>query len=199
MDMPLTKPEAILAANWIESHFGEQIIKAVKETPFTPDIVISIALQESAQDWVHLIHDHTPEQILPLIISDPSGDQPNTSRHAFPKNLAEFKSKYPELADMLVAEGNKYRDMKGWTPRPWLYKAYGIFCLDVQIIESDKAFFENKLWYSFDACMERLMGELMTKFHITDDVWSAVKYYNGFGKQADEYVKNVKRFAQWIA
>lgn len=197
--MPLTKPEALLAANWIETHFGDKISEAVKGTPFNQNNIISIALQESAQDWLPWINEHTPEVILSCIISDPSGDQQGTVRHVWPQNLSVFKVKYPYLAAMLIEEGNRFRAMKGWTSRVWLYKAYGIFQYDIQAIDQDKSFFAEKQWYSFDECLKRLMLELNMKYHIVGDVWGSIKRYNGAGAAAVEYMQNVQHFNNWIA
>jgi len=198
MDLPLSQHQAVMAANWMELNFGDKIKAATSNSKFTPDIIIAIALQESAIDWIGWIKKYTPAQILALCISDPTGDQPDTVRNVFPKDLAHFKLVYPDLADMLVAEGNKYRAAKGWSPRQWLCKAYGIFQYDIQAITTDKDFFANKRWYDFDYCLNRLMQELHTKIEMTGDVWGAIKHYNGSGAAADAYMLNVKQFHDWI-
>jgi threonyl-tRNA synthetase len=90
--------------------------------------------------------------------------------------------------------------MKGWSERDWLYKAYGIFQYDIQAITEDETFFANKLWYSFDECLNRLMKELNSKLKIANgDVWLAVQRYNGAGQAAINYMNNVKQFNQWIS
>lgn len=200
MDMPLSKPLAIKAADWLEKNFGDNIRKAVEGTEFTPDIIKGIALQETAIDWVGWIDHKTPAEILGLCVSDPSGDEPGTTRNPFPKNAADFRKKYGDsLTDMLIAEGNKYRNAKGWSPKQWLYKGYSIFQYDIQAIEEDKIFFENKLWYNIDECLDRLMKELNFKFKVKEAIWPAVAAYNGGGLQAQQYAQNVKQFVEYIA
>lgn len=206
MNMPLTHTEVIKAANWISKNFADKIAKAVAGSPFNINHVISIALQESAQDWLPWIDHYSTSQILSCIISDPTGDQPGTVRNVWPQNLTVFKTKYPDLVEMLVSEGNKFRSMpkpnypNGWQPRTWLYKAWGIFQYDIQAIKWDVEFFRNKEWYSFDSCLKRLMAELNSKLVIAKgDPWLAIERYNGAGQAAKEYRQNVMQFHEWIA
>jgi hypothetical protein len=198
MEMPLTKEQALLAANWIETHFRDNIKTAIVGTQFNVNQIICIALQESGGDWFDLIKTHTPDQILALCVSDPSGDEPGTTRDVWPNTLPQFRLKYSDLADMLEAEGNKYRAMKGWTARPWLMKAYGIFQYDIEAIPTDREFFANKLWYSFDECLNRLMKELHEKYKISGDSFLAIERYNGAGPMARAYLSNIKQFYSWL-
>lgn len=199
MDMPLNKEQAIKAANWLEINFGDNIRKAVKGTEFTPDIIKGIALQETAIDWVDWIYEKQPTEILALCISDPSGDEKGTTRNIFPRNQLEFKNRYGiNLTDILITEGNKYRTAKGWSNRNWLYKAYGLWCYDLQSIQDDPIFFTHKLWYNIDDCLDRLMKELNFKYKIKEAIWPAIAAYNGGGQAASEYAQNVKTFTDYI-
>lgn len=200
MEMPLSQQQALRAANWLKTNFINQINNAVNGTAFTADMIISIALQESAIDWIGWIDKHTPDEILSICISDPTGDQPDTVRNVWPQNAAAFREKYPDLIEMLIAEGNNFRAMKGWSARPWLYKAYGIFQYDIQAIDWDKDFFAKRQWYSMDECLKRLMTELNEKYRLTGgDVWKSIERYNGAGAAAVAYMGNVKQFNSWIA
>lgn len=182
----------------MEKHFGDKLKEATQDSKFTADHLIAIACQESAGDWIMWIDKHSPDEILAACVSDPTGDQPDTVRNVWPQNLAVFEKDYPTLASQLVAAGNVYRTMKGWSPRNWLYKAYGIFQYDIQAIKEDRVFFEEQQWKSIDHCIERVIMELNLKIGKTDDVWGAIKHYNGSGKAADQYMLNVKQFYDWI-
>ena len=199
MELPIDKQQALLVASFLELHFGDKIKEAVAGTPFGVNHIIAIACQESASDWIDFIHTKTPEQILALQVSDPTGDEPGTSRHAWPQNLSVFKESFPTIAPMLVAEGNKYRAAKNWAPRQWLYKGYGIFQYDIQNIKTDKDFFVNKLWYNIDDCLKRVISELHDKYAIEKDVWLSIERYNGAGSAAVAYMANVKQFYTWIS
>ena len=198
MDLPLTKQQTLLVANWMETHFGDKLKAATQNTKFNENHLIAIACQESAGDWIMWIEKHTPDEILAACVSDPTGDQPGTVRNVWPQNLLVFQKDYPTLAPQLVEAGNVYRAMKGWTARNWLYKAYGIFQYDIQAIKEDKVFFEQQQWKSMDYCLERVMMELKSKIELSGDIWGAIKHYNGSGKAADQYMLNVKQFYDWI-
>jgi outer membrane phospholipase A len=96
---------------------------------------------------------------------------------------------------MLMAEGNKARKVRGYSPTETiLYKAYGIFQYDLQYVENDRAFFENKRWYNIDDCVDHLKKELVSKYKVTKDVRKAIKAYNGSGSAAEQYVNDVFDF-----
>lgn len=205
-DMPLSKPHCIICAAWMKDNFEDKIIASVKDTPFDEHLVYAIACQETAQRWQIWINAADAATVLERCVFDASGDFPDTSRSAFPKNKNEFISEYGSaLTQMLVDEGNKMRAMPqpgfphGYGAADFLYKGYGIFQYDLQHIKTDKTFFTDKLWYSIDECLTRLIKELKTKWSAhTNDMYNTVKAYNGSGSRAEQYAQRVSQFYTWI-
>lgn len=205
-DMPLSKALCIICSTWMKDNFEDKIIAAVNNTPFDADLVYAIACQETAQRWQIWINMTDAETVLERCVFDASGDFPDTSRGAFPKNKNEFIAAYGDaLTQMLVDEGNKMRAMPqpgfphGYAPGNFLYKGYGIFQYDLQNIKTDKSFFADKLWYSIDECLARLIKELKAKWSAhTNDMYNTVKAYNGSGARAEQYAQRVSQFYTWI-
>lgn len=199
MALPLTDKQAVKALNWLKQNFSTQIIEATKNTPFVPDVVYGIACQETACVWLQWIDKVTPDIVIDRCVFDASGDVKGTTRKAFPQNKAAFVAKYGEaFAQDLIHEANLTRALRNMQPADLLYKGYGIFQYDLQNIVGDEKFFREKLWYSFDECLQRCIKELLIKYHRTQNVWGAVKAYNGAGLAADLYCENVKHFSSLV-
>jgi hypothetical protein len=155
----------------------------------------AIACQETAFVWVGWIKTRPVQQIVERCVFDASGDASGTSRSAFPRNTAAFRERYGvSLTNMLINEANLTRTMRGYGPKRWVYKGYGIFQYDLQHIVADEAFFRDKRWYDFRTCMGKAMKELKAKHAQTGDLWRAIKSYNGSGPRAEQYMRNVKAF-----
>lgn len=199
MDLPLSHDQCLKATNWLKSNFGAKMLHAVKDTPFTVDVICAIACQETAYAWIHFVDKLTPDIILARCVYDASGDVENTYRNAFPKNKADFLTKYSEeFTHELITEANLTRAMRNLQPAEILYKGYGIFQYDLQFILTDPNFFIHKLWYQFDNCLSRLMIELNRKYQKHGEVWLTIQRYNGRGIASENYRNNVKQFTDWI-
>lgn len=203
MSLPISKSQAITCSNWLKTNFQDKIIPAVNGTPYSLELICGIFCQETAYKVQLWIDGFDVNTILARCVFDASGDFPGTTRNAFPKNVTEFHDKYGnELTDMLISEGNKQRKMpqqdapNGYkNDSHFLYKGYGIFQYDIQAIQTDYDFFAQKQWYIFDNCLDRLIRELNSK--MKDNLWQAVKSYNGSGEAATEYANNVMQFAEY--
>lgn len=200
MSLPISKEQAHTVARWLKSNFGDSIRAAVNGTSFSIDVICGIACQETAYFWVGRINSLTADEILARCVLDGSGDVPGTSRGPFPKNTAKFRQKYgDEFTDMLIAEANKTRTLRGFGPAQWVYKGYGIFQYDLQAVLHDEAFFKEKKWYLFSECLNRMMKELNEKFATHHTVKEAVRAYNGSGPAAVEYANNVMQFSVYCS
>jgi hypothetical protein len=199
MALPLTEAQTRKATRWLASNFGESMQRAVVGTPFGLELICGIACKETGPMWLGFVdRGLTSGDILGRAIGDASGDYPNTSRSAFPQDTPTFRRAFgDEFADMLIAEANASRALRGWGPKQWVYKGYGIFQYDLQHVNVDTAFFKDKQWYSLDACLQRAVGELKKKFQRTGELWAAVKAYNGSGPRADAYRDDVKVLTAW--
>ncbi|HVX24723.1 MAG TPA: hypothetical protein VHB70_00170 [Parafilimonas sp.] len=205
-DMPLSRTQCIDCSVWMKNNFQNKIIAAVENTPFDEQLVYAIAFQETAQRWQLWMNVADASTVLERCVFDASGDFPDTSRSAFPKNKNEFEAAYGSaLTQMLIDEGNKMRAMPqpgaphGFAAADYLYKGYGIFQYDLQNIKDDESFFRNKLWYSIDECLSRLLKELNAKWKAhPNDMYNTVKAYNGSGNRAEDYAQRVSQFYTWI-
>jgi len=197
-DLPITRYGARVAAGWMMDHFGPAISAAVENKPYRRRHICAIACQETAYKWLSWIGHYEPATIIERCVFDASGDAPDTHRTAFPRNTAAFRARYGDaLTDMLIEEANLTRRLQNWSDRPWVYKGYGIFQYDLQSIGDDPDFFKNRMWYDFGACLNRCTQELDSKLASHGgDLWAAVKAYNGSGPAAENYMQNVKIFAE---
>ncbi len=212
-DLPINEAQARKATRWLMTHFGDLISAAGAGTPFTPEILCAIACQETAYFWIPMlaklenepIYKDNPTDLADFILGrcvlDASGDAPNSSRSAFPKNTQAFRDRYgAEFTNMLIEEANLSRKLRDFGPKQWVYKGYGLFQYDLQFVVNDEAFFREKKWYDFEACLGNLMHELkQTHKRFPTDVWEAVRAYNGAGSRAMKYRENVKLFVKWTA
>lgn len=198
-ELPLSKNKCLATAQWLELHYGAACAKAVEGTPFTKELLYAIACQETAIYFYDWTKDHSPDEVLGRCVFDASGDA-NGTRNAFPKNTAAFIERYGgELADMLIAEANKSRAMRGYGPKQWVYAGYGLFQYDLQHILTDETFFREKQWYQMDHCLDKVMSELNNKWAAhSNDLFGTVKAYNGSGPRAENYANNVLQFLSWI-
>lgn len=214
-EMPIGKTQTIKAAKWLKQHFLLQMQAAVKGTIFDVEDLIAIACQETAYKWLLWIDKYTPDIVLARCIFDATGDTASTigDRSAYPSNLTIFKKDYPILAKNLIIEGNKQRAMpQQGAPNGWpqsqmiLYKGYGIYQYDLQFVKTDAGFFSDKLWYSIESCLQRLISELVkvqARWKKSGAVgadlkWLCYKGYNGSGQRAINYANNVTAFKKII-
>jgi hypothetical protein len=100
---------------------------------------------------------------------------------------------------MLIVEANETRLLRGFKPASWVYKGYGVFQYDLQYVETDEGFFRDKEWYQFTASLERAMKELVSKYKKHNDLWKAIRAYNGSGPSATDYANNVIQFAKYAS
>lgn len=199
-DLPIGRSQALKVARWLKTNFGSKLSAATQGSPFSVDHVCAIVCQETAYFWVSLIDELAPQTIIERCVLDASGDYPGTTRSAFPVNTTAFRARYGDgFTRLLIDEANKTRALRGYAPKQWVYKGYGLFQYDLQYVKSDEAFFQSKQWYDFGTCLLKAMGELNKKFAVTGDVWSAIKAYNGSGSKATQYANNVMRFKEWCA
>ena len=212
-ELPISEAAARRATRWLMAHFGTQIRSAARGTPFGPEILCAIACQETAYFWLPLLEslqttaefkndaDGLADLIVARCVLDASGDHPDSPRTAFPKNTAAFRAEFGDaFTGLLSGEANKTRALRGYGPKEWVYKGYGIFQYDLQSVREDPAFFRDLRWHDFAACLEKCLSELKNKYRAQDDdLWEAIRAYNGSGPRARAYRDNVRTFAGWTA
>ena len=200
MSLPITKSQAYRVAEWMKGNFGNRITEGAAGTPFSVDIICGIACQETAYFWLSFINSLSVDEVLARCVLDASGDFPGTERSAFPRNTDAFRNRFgDEFTEMLISEANQTRHLRGFGPKQWVYKGYGIYQYDLQYVIEDEEFFRQKQWYQFEECFKRLLQELKAKFETHQDVWKAIRAYNGSGENATRYANNVIQFAHYCS
>lgn len=195
MSLPITARQATKACGWLKSCFGEEIKAAVFQ-PFTVDHICGIACQETAYFWLPFIDKLTPAQIVARCVLDGSGDVTGAPRSAFPKNTEAFRAKYgKQFTDMLIAEGNETRKIRGLKPWEKIYKGYGIFQYDLQFVQDDEKFFRLRQWHDFRKSLDRCLLELRRTYARFGSISEAIRAYNGSGPSARVYRNNVLFYA----
>ncbi|MES0020231.1 peptidase S8/S53 subtilisin kexin sedolisin [Mesorhizobium sp. M0036] len=199
--LPISKNAAIQCARWLLENFEAELKAAVRGRPYKVKHLCAIVCQETAYKWLKWTESQTAKTIVERSVFDASGDYPGTTRSAFPKNTAAFRAKYGEaFTAMLIEEANMTRRMQGWSDKPWVYKGYGLFQYDLQHVDADRVFFEQKRWYNFDECLAKCCKELDDKLVASGgDLWDAIRRYNGSGSRAEQYRDNVKAFTGFCA
>ena len=147
-ELPIGESAARKATRWLMTHFGDKLRAAGAGTAFGPDIICAIACQETAYFWIPLLeklqkkseYQNNPGELRDLIIArcvlDASGDHPDSPRTAFPKNTGAFrKAMGDSFTNMLIKEANDSRALRGFGPKEWVYKGYGIFQYDLQFVK----------------------------------------------------------------
>jgi Putative peptidoglycan binding domain len=186
-------------STWMAQHYGPQITTAAAKIGVDANLIYAIACQETASLWFRWMETMTPDQVLARCVFDSSGDIPEGGREAFPKNTAEFRSRFGDaLTQQLIDEANATRALRGLPPAQVVYKGYGVFQYDLQNIVSDSDFFANRGWANFQACLDRLIQVLTVKLsRAQGNIAEAVKAYNGAGPAADRYAAAVLQMREW--
>ncbi|MBY5898025.1 peptidase S8/S53 subtilisin kexin sedolisin [Rhizobium leguminosarum] len=199
--LPISKSSAIKCARWMMDNFAQKLQAAVSGRAYQKKHLCAIVCRETAYKWLLWLGKLSMQDILARCVFDASGDYPGTSRSAFPKNTAAFRAKYGDpFTDMLIEEANKTRRLQNYPNESWVYKGYGLFQYDLQNITTDEAFFRDRQWADFDICLAKCCAELDDKLRRNgNDLWKAIRAYNGTGAAAQQYMQNVKAFADYCA
>lgn len=195
VERPISDSQCRKAARWMKGEFGEVMDAACEGTPFPAPLLAAMVCQETAYFWLKFIDEVEAGKLLERCVLDASGDAPGAPRNARPRNTREFRRDFGgDFTELLIGEANATRAMRGFGPKQWVYKGYGIFQYDLQFVYDEADFYRNKKWYRFDECLSRALSELKRKYAITHDLWEAVRAYNGSGVWAERYRDNVKHF-----
>jgi hypothetical protein len=196
VSLPISEAAARKCAKWLWQNFRAELKAAVAGKPYGVRHLAAIVCQETAYKWVPWIGEKSVKTIVERAVYDASGDDPSSPRGVFPKNTAEFRQRFGKtFTDMLIAEANATRALQGWGPKKWVYKGYGLFQYDLQHVDPDRAFFEEKQWYDFKTCVQKCTMELDEKLTLMHgDLWEAIRAYNGSGSRAEQYKENVRYF-----
>lgn len=151
---------------WLKKQFHRQIKAAVKNTPFSLDMLTAIACQETGEIWPVLRKKQLDlGQLLELCVGDTL--DASGGRQAFPKTKADLLAK-PKGEQMFAIARQALVDMahyiKGYQsaaakPEKFCH-GFGIFQLDLQFFLEDPDYFLQKRYANFDMSLEKCVGEL---------------------------------------
>src|SRR5262245_938523 len=79
------------ALRWFKETFGEQLAVAVAGTPFSVDLLVAIAAQETGEIWAPLRNKLPLPELLAVCVGDTLDS--NKGRVAFPKTRADLIAK----------------------------------------------------------------------------------------------------------
>jgi len=196
--LPLSRTQVLKGTRWLMGNFGDDIAKAVAGKPYGAEILCAIACKETGFIWIPRADKMAAETLLPLLIGDASGDVPGHGRKAFPRNTQAFRAAYGNaFTEKLIIETNRARALRGLSASHIIYKGYGIFQYDLQHVQTDREFFEQRMWHRIGPCIDRATRELDRTFRAAGgDTRDAVRRYNGAGTAAQTYATHVMAFAE---
>jgi len=154
---------------WFKKQFQSSIEPAIEGTPFSVDMIVAVACQETGFIWEVLRkRDLSVGRILELCVGDTiDAKADGTGRRAFPKNKAALLAK-PRGDEMFAIARQALVDMAQHISG---YKStvnnankfchgFGIFQFDLQFFPTEPDYFLEKQYADFDACLAKCVGEL---------------------------------------
>lgn len=179
---------------WFKHNFRPEADSALGVTPYSLDFLTAIAVQETFEVWSRLFPTLLPAQVLQFCVGD-TLDAPD--RSVFPKTKAELVAE-PDGQALFEVAREALESMAKYVPsyssttnNPEKFcHAFGIFQHDIQFCKAHPAFFLERQWHNFDACLDKAVMELdeakrraygKGKDHLTDEemVYVAIAYNQG--------------------
>jgi hypothetical protein len=157
---------------WFKENFHVEVEAAIAGTPFTLDLLVALACQETGDVWPILRRKPqlTLDRILALCVGDTIDFNPatNKGRKAFPKNKAALLavSRGDEMfaiaRQALVEMGQIIPGFPVSNPNKFC-RGFGMFQLDLQFFKADPDYFLEKRYEKFSETLGRCIGELTDK------------------------------------
>ena len=154
---------------WFKQEFGQAIAAGVAGTPFSVDMMVAIACQETGEIWPILRKKGlSTAKIVELCVGDTLDS--NRGRSAFPKDKAELLAA-TNGAQMFQIANAALKEMAQFIPayapaasNPAKFcHGYGIFQYDIQFFKVDPDYFLQKKWTDFSQTLGKAIGELKAK------------------------------------
>jgi len=153
------------ALRWFKQTFGQDLAKAVSGTPFTVDLLVAIAAQETGEIWAPLRNKLPVAELLGICVGDTL--DADKGRVAFPKTRAHLVAQ-PRGEEMFglahAALVSMSKHVPGYTKvasRPHKFcHGYGIFQYDLQFFLTDPDYFLEGRWREFGFTLGKCLDEL---------------------------------------
>jgi hypothetical protein len=148
---------------WLKQTFETQIKTAIAGTPFSVDLIVAIACQETGHIWSKLRKTMTPSQVLALCVGDTLDE--DRGRSAFPKTKAALIA-HARGPEMFAIARQALVDMAAHIPGFPVSNAnkfchgFGMFQYDLQFFKSDPGYFLNRDYERFPETLRKCLEEL---------------------------------------
>jgi hypothetical protein len=156
---------------WFKENFHAEVETAIANTPFTLDLMVALACQETGDVWPILRKKPlTVDRIVALCVGDTIDFNPTTGkgRKAFPKNKAALLAvprgdeMFAIAHEALVEMGQQIPGFPVSNPNKFCH-GYGMFQLDLQFFKEDPDYFLEKRYEKFSETLGKCIGELTDK------------------------------------
>jgi hypothetical protein len=134
------------ALRWFKTTFGPELAEAVAGTPFSVDLLVAIAAQETGEIWSPLRDKLDTDQLLEICVGDTL--DADKGRVAFPKTRDHLiaaprgEEMFRIAHDALVVMARHVPGYTGVARRPNKFcHGYGIFQYDLQFFSTDPDYF----------------------------------------------------------
>lgn len=155
---------------WFKQQFHDKIDVATAGTPFTLDMIVALACQETGYIWQTLRRHKdklSQARILELCVGDTIDANSKYPRKAFPRTKADlivkpngqamFDIARQSLVDMAKYINGYDSAVKNSSKFP---HGFGIFQYDLQFFLTEPNYFLQKQYANFDLCLAKCLGEL---------------------------------------
>jgi hypothetical protein len=156
---------------WFKENFHAEVETAIANTPFTLDLIVALACQETGDVWPILRKKPlTVDQILALCVGDTIDFNPanGKGRKAFPRNKAALLA-VPRGDEMFAIARQALLDVAQQIPgfpvsnSNKFCHGYGMFQLDLQFFKEDPDYFLEMRYEKFGETLGKSIGELTDK------------------------------------
>jgi hypothetical protein len=156
---------------WFKQQFHDEIKKALKDTPFSLDMITALACLETGYVWQVLRKNQLSSgQILELCVGDTIDGSTNgqkNGRSAFPRNKAELVARpngeemFRIAREALVNVAQYVSSYRSVAAKPNKFcHGFGVLQYDLQFFKNDPDFFLQKRYTNLTNCLEKCLGEL---------------------------------------
>jgi hypothetical protein len=192
---------------WLKRNFGSKIDAATKGTPFSQNMIIAIAMQETSYLWRRLIDKKEINEVLTLCVGDVI-DAPR--RKAFPvsrkalERVSNGKEMFKIAREALeaIAKIDKSYALAAKNPNKFC-RGFGLFQYDLQFFRTDKKYFLTKRWATFEGTLDKCISELKVKLKKTygpdkktlthdESVYVAIAYNKGNANASKSFKQGYK-------
>lgn len=153
------------ALRWFKQTFGQELATAASGTPFSVDLLVAIAAQETGEIWAPLRNKLALPDLLAVCVGDTL--DADKGRVAFPKTRAHLVAQprgeemFRLAHDALVSMA---QHVPGYTkvaklPHKFCH-GYGIFQYDLQFFLTDPDYFLQGRWREFRFTLGKCIDEL---------------------------------------